>query len=321
MTQGRKPRIEWPLLADGLVLPLIAAPMTTVSTPPLVAAACSAGIVGAFPTSNCHSNAELDEWLDEIAASVHATRTAAGDVTGAPTPGPVAANLIVHRANKRLDDDLQTIVRHSVELVITSVGNPVPVIDPLHREGCRVFADVASLAHARKAVDAGADGLVLLSAGAGGHTGWANPFAFARAVRRFYDGPLVLAGGISDGTALWAAVTLGYDLGYMGTKFIATRESGADSNWRAAVVGASLDDITLGTAPNGVTVSMLVPPGGAGQPTGSAGHTVSGVDAITTVAGVVAATSTEWHQARARTSTALRASGRAGLRGQQPVVG
>ncbi|KPM52471.1 2-nitropropane dioxygenase [Frankia sp. R43] len=307
MGQNDEVPIGWPLPADRLVLPLIAAPMTRVSTPALVAAACSAGIVGAFPTSNCGSNAELDEWLDEIAAAVRTTGTTADDAASVPTPGPVAANLIVHRANKRLDDDLQTIARRSVELVITSVGNPVPVIDPLHRAGCRVLADVASLAHAHKAVDAGADGLVLLSAGAGGHTGWANPFAFARAVRRFYDGPLVLAGGISDGTALWAAVTLGYDLGYMGTKFIATRESGADPKWRAAVVSASLDDITLSTAPNGVTASMVVPPGGAGQPAGSAGHTVSGVDAVTTVAGVVAATSDEWHRARARTSTALRA--------------
>ncbi|WP_283098806.1 nitronate monooxygenase [Frankia sp. AgB32] len=257
--------------------------MTTVSTPALVAAACAAGLVGAFPTSNCRSTTELADWLDEIDATV-------------------ATNLIVHRSNTRLDEDLDTLVRRGVRLVITSVGTPVPVIGPLHRAGVRVFADVASLKHAEKATAAGADGLVLLAAGAGGHTGWANPFAFARAVRRFHDGPLVLAGGISDGTALWSAITLGYDLGYMGTRFIATAESGATDAWRRAVVDATLDDITLGTAPNGVTVSLL--PGAAG----SAGHTVAGVHAITTAAEVIDTTRREWNDARARTRRLLAAT-------------
>ncbi|MBL7502055.1 nitronate monooxygenase [Frankia sp. CNm7] len=286
---------------DRLTVPLIAAPMTRVSTPALVSAACAAGIIGAFPTSNCRSSAELDEWLDEITASVRA----ASGRPDAPSPGPVAANLIVHRVNRRLDDDLATIVRRGVGIVITSVGNPVPVIDPLHQAGCRVLVDVASVAHAEKAAVAGADGLVLLSAGAGGHTGSANPFAFARAVRHFYPGPLVLAGGISDGTALWAATVLGYDLGYMGTKFIATEESGASPEWRQAVVDARLDDITLGTAPNGVAASLL--PG-----FGSAGHTVSGVHAVTTVAEVVRATRAQWHEARARTHAAVVDLARAG---------
>ncbi|WP_462183772.1 NAD(P)H-dependent flavin oxidoreductase [Frankia sp. AgKG'84/4] len=283
---------------DGLALPLIAAPMTTVSTPALVAAACAAGLVGAFPTSNCRSTTELADWLDEIEATV----AAAAGPGAASRPGPVAANLIVHRSNTRLDEDLDTLVRRGVRLVITSVGTPVPVIGPLHRAGVRVFADVASLKHAEKAAAAGADGLVLLAAGAGGHTGWANPFAFARAVRRFHDGPLVLAGGISDGTALWSAITLGYDLGYMGTRFIATAESGATDAWRRAVVDATLDDITLGTAPNGVTVSLL--PGAAG----SAGHTAAGVHAITTAAEVIDTTRREWNDARARTRRLLAAT-------------
>ncbi|MBL7486584.1 nitronate monooxygenase [Frankia sp. AgB1.9] len=277
-----------------LTVPLIAAPMTMVSTPALVSAACAAGIVGAFPTSNCGSTAELDEWLDEVAALVQT----ASRQPHAPVPGPVAANLIVHRVNQRLDDDLATIVRRGVGIVITSVGNPVPVIDPLHRGGCLVFADVASLAHAEKAAAAGADGLVLLAAGAGGNTGWANPFAFARAVRAFFSGPLVLAGGVSDGIALWAATVLGFDLGYMGTKFIATAESGASPAWRQAVVDARLDDITLGPGPTGVTASLL--PG-----RGSAGHTVSGVHAITTVAEVVRTTQSEWQAARSHTRATL----------------
>ena len=142
---------------------------------------------------------------------------------------PVCANLIVHRSNARLEQDLAVLLRHRPEMVITSVGSPAPVIGPLHEAGALVFADVASIRHAERAVAAGADGLVLLTAGAGGQTGWLNPFVFVRAVRAFFDGPIVLAGGISDGHALRAAQALGCDLAYMGTKFIATRESMADA--------------------------------------------------------------------------------------------
>ena len=145
------------------------------------------------------------------------------------TAAPVCPNLIVHRSNARLEQDLQVLLRHKPEIVITSVGSPAPVLEPLHDAGALVFADVASIRHAERAVAAGADGLVLLTAGAGGQTGWLNPFVFVRAVRAFFDGPIVLAGGISDGHALRAAEALGCDLAYMGTKFIATRESMADA--------------------------------------------------------------------------------------------
>ena len=128
------------------------------------------------------------------------------------------------------------LLRHRPEMVITSVGSPAPVIGPLHEAGALVFADVASIRHAERAVAAGADGLVLLTAGAGGQTGWLNPFVFVRAVRAFFDGPLVLAGGITDGHALRAAQALGCDLAYMGTKFIATRESMADARYKEMLV-------------------------------------------------------------------------------------
>jgi nitronate monooxygenase len=282
-----------PLDLTALELPLIAAPMTAVSTPELVGAACAAGVVGSFPTSNPRSSAELDEWLERIAAETAARSTSV-------RPGPVAANLIVHRTNERLADDLACISAHEVDIVITSVGNPLPVLGDLHAAGCRVLADVASLSHAEKALAGGVDGLVLLSAGAGGNTGWANPFAFARAVRRFYNGPLVLAGGLSDGTALWSAVTLGFDLGYMGTKFIATPESGASSEWKAAVVESSLDDVVLGVSPHGISASLLTS-------VGSAGHSVSGVTAELTAREVIEATSIEWHEARAATAATLSA--------------
>ena len=151
------------------------------------------------------------------------------------------------------------LLRHKPEMVITSVGSPAPVIEPLHDAGALVFADVASIRHAERAVAAGADGLVLLTAGAGGQTGWLNPFVFVRAVRAFFDGPLVLAGGIADGYALRAAQALGCDLAYMGTKFIATRESMADARYKELLVTSSADDILLTTAFTGLQTNMLRP--------------------------------------------------------------
>jgi nitronate monooxygenase len=165
----------------------------------------------------------------------------------------------VHHSNARLADDLAVLLRHRPELVITSVGSPAAVVAPLHDIGAMVLADVASIRHAERAVAAGADGLVLLTAGAGGQTGWLNPFAFVRAVRQFFDGPVVLAGGISDGHALRAAITLGCDLAYMGTKFIATRESLADPRYKAMLVASSADDVLLTKAFTGLQTNMLRP--------------------------------------------------------------
>ena len=151
------------------------------------------------------------------------------------------------------------LLRHRPEMVITSVGSPAPVIGPLHDAGALVFADVASIRHAERAVAAGADGLVLLTAGAGGQTGWLNPFVFVRAVRAFFDGPIVLAGGITDGHALRAAEALGCDLAYMGTKFIATRESMADIRYKELLVASTADDVLLTSAFTGLQTNMLRP--------------------------------------------------------------
>ncbi len=241
-------------IREGLALPLIAAPMFLVSGPALVSAACRAGIVGAFPTANCRTPNQLDRWLAEI--SDDAKRYA--DSTGRAA-APYCPNLIVHKSNPRVRDDLAVLLKHRPRLVITSVGTPAPVLAPLHDIGALVLADVASLVHAQKAVDAGADGLVLLTAGAGGQTGWLNPFAFVRAVRRFFDGPLVLAGGISDGRSLRAAEVLGSDLAYMGTMFIATAESLAAPDYKQMLVDASADDILLTRAFTGLQTSMLRP--------------------------------------------------------------
>src|SRR5882757_9235777 len=300
-----------------LRVPVIAAPMLAVSGPELVIAACRAGVVGAFPTLNPRSPGELDAWLTRIDAGL-------ADLDGAAAP--VCPNLVMR--SPRLHEDVAVLARHRVELVITSVGSPAPVIGPLHDAGALVLADVASLEHAHKAVDAGADGLVLLVAGAGGQTGWLNPFAFVRAVREFYAGPVVMAGGMSDGVALAAARLLGCDLGYIGTRFIATPESMADDDYRAMLVQSTMDDVLLTRAFNGLWGSFLRPSVvragldpdrldemvtpraaaarfGSGGSAGarrwsdirSAGHSVAGVRAVESVAAIVERTRREYETA------------------------
>jgi nitronate monooxygenase len=239
---------------DRLSLPLIAAPMFLVSGVDLVVATCRNGVIGAFPTVNCRSAEQLDDWLGDIEDRLRRHSEQSGKAAA-----PICPNLIVHRSNARLDQDLKVLLRHKPEIVITSVGSPAPVLALLHDSGALVFADVASIRHAESAVAAGADGLVLLTAGAGGQTGWLNPFVFVRAVRAFFDGPIVLAGGIGDGHALRAAQALGCDLAYMGTKFIATNESMADARYKEMLVASSADDILLTTAFTGLQTNMLRP--------------------------------------------------------------
>jgi len=248
---ARVPLERW---RDRLSLPLVVAPMFRVSGTALVGAVCRAGAIGAFPTANCRSADELADWLRTIRDDLqdfeqrHGRRAA-----------PFAPNLIVHRSNPRVPGDLRALLAAGVELVIASVGSPRDVIGPLHDAGCMVFTDVASLRHAQRAVEAGADGLILLAAGAGGQTGWANPFAFARAVRAFYDGPIVMAGGIADGRSLFAARALGCDLGYMGTRFIASEESMAAPEYKRMLVDSTLDDVLLTSAITGLPTSILRP--------------------------------------------------------------
>jgi nitronate monooxygenase len=237
--------------SQRLRLPLIAAPMLRVSGPELVVAACRAGVIGAFPTANCRSADELSNWIARIRTAFEATGTSAADAA------PFCANLIMR--SRQLNEHLACLVRQRVEMVITSVGSPRPVVGPLHDVGCRVFADVATLAHAEKALADGVDGLVLLAGGAGGQTGWVNPFAFVRAVRGMFDGPLVLAGGIADGHALWAARALGADMAYMGTRFIATTESLASPAYREMLVQCTCDDVMTSAAFSGLDANWLRP--------------------------------------------------------------
>ena len=294
---------------DRLRLPVIAAPMTDVSGPDLVAAASAAGVIGAFPAHNAADSATLRRWLGDIAEL--AERAAAGH-----RPAPVGVNLIVHRSNARLRDDLQAAIRGGAELAVASVGSPADIVGPLHDAGIMVLADVASLRHVERARQAGADGVVLLSAGAGGQTGWANPIAFARAVRARYDGIVVAAGGISDGAGILAALALGADLTYLGTRFIATDESLAPPEYRAAVVAATLDDITRSTQVTGLEANVLTGwlrqagPDTAGQGAFSmdrllarrgvwaAGHSAAGTHDVISVASLVRRLEQELEQAR-----------------------
>lgn len=239
-------------IRDRLSLPLIAAPMFLVSSIELVVAACQGGVIGAFPTVNCRTVDELDSWLCNIRAQLQEHEARTGQ-----RAAPFCPNLIVHKSNPRLSDDLSVLLKHEPEMVITSVGSPAPVIAQLHAARVQVYADVASIKQSRKAVEAGADGLILLTAGAGGQTGWMNPFVFVRAVREFFAGPVVLAGGISDGYSLAAAQMLGCDLGYMGTKFIATTESAAPCAYKEMLVSSTADDIVLTSAFSGLPANLL----------------------------------------------------------------
>ena len=318
-------------IARRLRLPLIAAPMLAVSGPELAIAACLSGVIGAFPVANARTIDTLDSWLTKIADALD---RAAQENSDRP-PAPFCPNLIIKRAEMRAE--LACLLRHRIELVITSVGSPIEAIGPLHDIGCIVFADVATIHHAEKAIAAGVDGLVLLTAGAGGQTGWLNPLAFVRATRQMFNGPIVLAGGISDGAALWAAEVLGCDLAYMGTKFIATNESMAPEAYKRMLVESDMDDVMLTQAFTGLDTNMLTPSmiasgldpktlpprvsieeaarnfGSKGETSGprrykdiwSAGHSVSGVMRVQSVAELVGRTVREYEEARSATAAKL----------------
>lgn len=238
-----------PALFDSLRLPLIAAPMFLVSGPDLVIAACRAGIIGSFPAPNCRTLADLDAWLDRIDREVGAR----GERR------PWAVNLIVHRTNTRLDDDLALVLKYKPPLVITALGSPARIVEAVQGYGGIVLADIATLQHARKAVAAGVDGLVLVSAGAGGHTGTITPFAFLPAVREFFDGLVVMAGGVSGGRGIAAARLLGADLVYAGTRFIASAESAAPEEYKAMLVEATVESLVPTSALTGALANMLRP--------------------------------------------------------------
>lgn len=231
-----------------LRLPAFAAPMFLVSGPELVIACCRAGIVGSFPSPNVRTVEELEQWILRIK-----------DALDGQTAAPWALNLVTHSTNKRLPHDLALVERYRPPIVITALGSPAPAIEVVHSYGGLVFADVNSLFYARKAAGAGADGLVLVCAGAGGHTGELCNYVFVEEVRKFYDGYIALAGGIATGRAVAAARLMGADFAYIGTRFIATNESLAEDGYRNMLVDCTAQDLVVSRAFTGARASMLKP--------------------------------------------------------------
>ena len=233
------------LLDQRLRLPLVAAPMFLVSNPALVSACCNSGIVGSFPALNQRESAGFAAWLDEIEASL------------ATDAAPFAVNLIVHNSNPRLQADLAICVERRVPIVITSLGAVKEVVDAVHSYGGLVFHDVTTRRHAEKAAEAGVDGLIAVAAGAGGHAGTWSPFALIAEIRQFFDKTLLLAGCLNHGHEIFAAQMLGADLAYLGTRFIATQQSDAETRYKQMILDARAADIIHTPAVSGVPASFM----------------------------------------------------------------
>jgi nitronate monooxygenase len=243
-----------PAILEGrLSIPVIASPMFIVSGPELVVAQCKAGIVGSFPALNARPQAALDDWLTRIGTELAAARAARPDRPVAP----FAVNQIVHASNTRLDHDLEVCARHRVPIIITSLRAPNAVVDRVHGWGGIVFHDVTNIRHARKALEAGVDGLVLVAAGAGGHAGTLSPFALVNEIRRFFDGPIALSGAISTGNSILAAQAMGADLAYIGTRFIATTEANAAPAYKDMIIGSDAAEIVYTPLFTGVPGNYL----------------------------------------------------------------
>ena len=242
-----------PPVLQGLALPVIGAPMFIVSTPELVIAQCKAGIVGSFPALNARPAEVLDEWLRRIAGELGEHTARYPDRPAAP----FAVNQIVHRSTARLKHDLETCVRHQVPIMITSLGAREDVYAAAHSYGGLVLHDVINDAFARKAIEKGADGLVAVAAGAGGHAGTTSPFALVQEIRAWFDGPIALSGAIATGGAVLAAQAMGADLAYIGSAFIATEEANAAPDYKRMIVEAASSDIVYTNLITGVHGNYL----------------------------------------------------------------
>lgn len=232
-------------LLSKLTLPAMCAPMFLISGPDMVIAASKAGMLGCFPTPNARSPEILDQWMAQISEEL-------GDT-------PWAVNIVVHPSYPRRDADLELIKKHQPPIVVTALGSPAHIIEEVHAYGGIVVADVISPSFAKKAVAAGVDGLVLVAAGAGGHTGYLSPFVFVREVREFWDGLLILGGGLSSGADIHAVEIMGADMANLGTRFIPTEESMAQDAYKQMVVDSSADDIMISDAITGVKANWMIP--------------------------------------------------------------
>lgn len=240
-------------LQQQLRLPLIGAPMFIVSGPDLVAAQCKAGIVGSFPALNARPQSALADWITRIKSELQAFSAANPTLKVAP----FAVNQIAHASNNRLLDDMQTCVEHEVPIIITSLRPPSDIVDAVHAYGGLVFHDVVNLRHAMKAIEQGVDGVIAVCAGAGGHAGTMSPFALVKEIRNEYDGAVILSGCITSGNDVLAALAMGADLAYSGTRFIASEEANAEPSYKEMIVDSKAADIVYSSLFTGVHGSYL----------------------------------------------------------------
>lgn len=240
---------------NDLKLPVISAPMFLISSPKMVIESCKAGIIGSFPLLNARTIDELENWMDEITTQLDDYKKEHPNGSIAPW----AVNIIVHKSNKRYEEDLNIIKKYKPPIVITSLGDPKPVVDIVHEYNGLVFSDVTKLVHAKKAIKKGIDGLILVCSGAGGHGGSLNPFAFIGEVNEFWSGLTILAGAISSGKDILAAKVLGADLVSIGTKFIPTKETMAEDSYHDMLIKSNLEDVLYTDAITGVNANFLIP--------------------------------------------------------------
>jgi len=320
-----------PRVLQGLRLPVIGSPLFIISNPKMVIAQCQAGIVGSMPSLNARPAAQLDEWLAEITETLAAWDRAHPDTPAAP----YAINQIVHKTNDRLLHDMEVCARYRVPIVITSLGARTDINDAVHAWGGIVLHDIINNAYAKKAIEKGADGLIAVAAGAGGHAGVKSPFALVQEIREWFDGPIAVSGAMSTGDAVLAAQAMGADLGYIGSAFIATIEARASEAYKQCIVDSNSDDIVYSSLFTGVHGNYLKPSivnagmdpdnlpesdptkmnfgGGdsakkAWKDIWGCGQGIGAVKAIVPVAEMVARLDREYHAARQRLGLAPRAA-------------
>ena len=238
-----------PSFQGNLKIPLIAAPMFLVSTPALALAVCSRGVMGSFPAHSTRSHQDFESWMVELKNGLEKLSA----------PAPWAVNIVVHPTNKRMVGDLELCIKHKPPVILTSKGAPKDVFARVHDYGGLVFHDVASKRHAEIAADAGADALIAVTQGAGGHTGTINPFALLNEIRQVTDKPIILSGSMSTGRDILAAEAMGATFAYMGTRFIATPESGADNPYRQMIVDSDAHDVFYSAELDGAPANWLTP--------------------------------------------------------------
>ena len=310
-----------PATLANLPLPIIASPMFIISNPQLVIEQCKAGVVGSMPALNARPASQLDEWLHEITETLAAYNRANPDRPAAP----FAINQIVHKSNDRLEHDLEMVVKYKVPIIITSLGARTDLNDAIHSYGGVVMHDIINNAFARKAIEKGADGLIAVAAGAGGHAGTKSPFALVQEIRQWFDGPVALSGSIATGGAVLAAQAMGADFAYIGSAFIATHEARATPAYKQAIVECNSDDVIYSNLFTGVHGNYLRPSivaagldpdnlpqsdpskmnfGGDGakawKDIWGSGQGIGAISEITSTADLVARLAREWREARAR---------------------